>query len=303
MSKKTILFLSVFTLIFFLNPDFSLVSRSFSLPEQALEKIGGPDDNGLRERLTEIFDSLDIENERSRSGLADRLDQLYGQFLKDREDLEEFRRIIRLIITLLTDKDLFERAKAAAILGNLRSDFAVMPLIVSLLHDPHFYVRESSAQALGKLRNTKATQHLIKAICRDSSKEVINHSINSLGFIRDTRALDTLIYVLTGNEPVKSNYIFFPFKDKKCNTTEDFNLISLSNAAIALGRIKDQEATPALVQALNHRIYLIRLSAAQALSLIKDPDSLEPLQERLEVETSDSVKAAIENAIYQIENL
>jgi HEAT repeat protein len=298
MPKKLILFIPALSLGFFLSLAVLMAGCS-SQPENDDFQM----DNPMRDDLIEIFDSLNVEDKDSREGLAPKLDELSCKHQGDGEDNEELRSIIELIKTLLTDKSLFQRARAADILGNLHNDFAVRPLIVSLLHDPHFYVRESSAQALGKLRNERATRHLIKAICRDSSREVINHSVNSLGYIRDTRALDTLIYVLTGNKPVKGKNPFFPFKGKKCNTTEDFNLIALSNAAIALGRIKDPEATPALVQALNHRIYLIRISAAQALSLIRDPESLEPLQERLEVETSESVKASIKNAIYLIENL
>ncbi len=301
MLKKTILFLSVFTITFFLSTDSSFVGDSSFLFGQTIDKVSGPGDNSLKQGLKEVFDSLDIEDRGSRKDLALGLGRFSEQFHGNQKDHDEFHRIIELIITLLTDKDLFKRARAAKILGNLRNGIAVMPLVVSLRHDPHFYVRESSAQALGKIRSSKATLHLIKAICRDKTKEVLNHAINSLGSIRDSRALDTLIYILTGNEPGKDNHPFFPFKGNKCNTLEDFNLIVLSNAAIALGRIQDREATPALVQALNHKSYLIRISAAQALSLVRDPDSLGPLQERLEVETSKMVKSAIKNAIYQIE--
>ncbi len=296
MSKKLILFIPVLALGFFLTLAV-LVAGCSSRPESDTSQR----DNPVKKELTKIFDSLDIEDEGSREELALRVDELSGQSQGEQKDSEEFHRIIDLIITLLTDKDLFKRAEAAKILGNLRNDVATMPLVVSLLHDPIFYVRECSAQALGMIGSERATVYLIKAISKDESRAVINHSINSLGFIRDSRALDTLIYILTGNEGEKSEGPYFPFKGEKINTLEDYDQVALSNVAIALGRIKDQEATPALLQALAHRSYGVRISAAQALSLIRDPDSLEPLQERLEVETSKTVKAAIKNAIYNIE--
>ncbi|UCD83913.1 MAG: HEAT repeat domain-containing protein [Deltaproteobacteria bacterium] len=288
MLKKIVLFLSTFVLILFLGTDSSFI-------------VTAQNNDSIEEQLDQILDSVDVEDENSLEKLVQDLEELSEQITGEGEEQDELRRIIGLIITLLTDPDLFKRAKVADILGNLRNDLATMPLVVSLRHDPHFYVRESSAQALGKVRSTKATLHLIKVICRDRSKEVINHSINSLGFIRDTRALDTLIYILTGNEPGKGKHPYFPFKGDKCNSFEDFNLIALSNAVLALGRIQDIEATPALVQSLNHKSYLIRISSAQALSLVRNTDSLGPLQERLEVETSVLVKSAIKNAIYNIE--
>lgn len=307
MFKKIILFLLVFILTFFLSTNSSFIGSSSFLFGKSPDKTDKPSDsskppekdNDLNEMLEDMYDSLDVEGEGVLEDLANKLNQFSEQIPGDREDLEELRRIIWLKIILLTDKDLFQRARAATILGSFHNEIAVMALVISLRHDFHFYVRESSAKALGEIGSRKATLHIIKAICRDEAKEVINHAINSLGFIRDIRALDTLIYILTGNEPGKGKHPHFPFKGNKCNALDYYDLIALSNAAIALGRIQDKGATPALVQALNHKSYIIRLSAAQALSLIRDPDSLGPLEERLEVETNMMVKSAIENAIFQ----
>jgi epoxyqueuosine reductase len=73
----------------------------------------------------------------------------------------------------------------------------------------------------------------------------------------------------------------------------------LRNVAVALGNLKSGEALPALTRALDDEEPLVRGHAAWALGRIGSPSALEPLQDRLQVEsdteTRDEIAAAIAN--------
>lgn len=71
----------------------------------------------------------------------------------------------------------------------------------------------------------------------------------------------------------------------------------LRNVAVALGNLKNCEAVPALVQALQDEEPLVRSHVAWALGQIGTPESIEALRKRLEIEPDTEVREEIEEAL------
>jgi hypothetical protein len=316
MSKKLILFTSVLALGVFFSLAIPVAGR-FSRPEEGLFSEEGdsfdfsdalPRDNPMRERLTEIFDSWDTEDERSREGFAERLNQFSGQFLRDREDFGELRRIIRLIVTLLTDRDPRSREEAAVILGNSNRRIVVGPLIAALLHDRSQPVRQKAATSLGNLGSlaAPAIPILIHAVKKDEEQYVQRASVQALGLI-ETRhpkkwQIDFLIDVLDKYTGENHSYPkrWWSHRWPKRAKKKTYEVPVRSNAALSLGRLGATEAVPALLRALSDSDQMVQLASLYALALIRDPDSIEPLEEMLIEEEDPRARFALKWTIEEI---
>lgn len=74
----------------------------------------------------------------------------------------------------------------------------------------------------------------------------------------------------------------------------------LRNVAVALGNLKSREAVPALIQALQDDVPLVRQHAAWALGQIGTREALKALRGRLETEADSEVREEIEGTIQEV---
>lgn len=167
-----------------------------------------------------------------------------------------------LLIPLLNDKDEFVRQEATYALGKTRSKSAVAPLIERLTNDKKDAVKGAAAVALGEIGDESAVTPLMQVLnpqmilpaakkARKSKRRenafVLRSAAHSLGQIASRQAISALVALL---------------EDEK--TEDDVR----REAAIALGRIGDPSALPALQRAVHAEDPHLSLAAREALRRI-----------------------------------
>jgi HEAT repeat protein len=218
-----------------------------------------------------------------------------------------------LITVLLTDQDRDVRAAAAQALGEMKDGRAVEPLVKSL-QDQDRDVRVATVQALGEMKDGRAVEPLTAAL-QDQDRDVRVAAVQALREIKDGRAVEPLLKAMMvdgyGVEPILKammvdGYGVEPFMadtdprilenflteigtaavEPLIAALQDHNLheFQRSEAAKALGHIRDTRATFPLIAALRDQSGYVQAAAAQALGEINDGRAVEPLMAALQKE-------------------
>lgn len=165
---------------------------------------------------------------------------------------------VPIFISALTSNDPGVRSSAAEVLGEIKDDRAIEPLIAAL-EDEVNYVREEAVKALEIFEDKRAVEPLIIALRFNDSYEEIIEALNSID--RDwTSSAAAKKAVPLFMEMLKSRQI----KQRR-------------EAALMLGKIKDNIAVEALMLTLKDEDEKVRDLTVKALSEIKDTRIVEPL--------------------------
>lgn len=167
-------------------------------------------------------------------------------------------RAVKLLIVALQDKEPGVRQSAAKTLGVIKDPAAVDPLILAA-KDENIYVKRSAIWALGEFTDTRAVVPLIEELQNKNFKVRIS-------------AIDAIEALVkkTPNSRLNSALIA---------VLKDDNMFVRSDAARALGNIKDYRAVEPLITLLEDQgsDSNSRNMASWALGQIKDPRAIEPL--------------------------
>lgn len=201
-------------------------------------------------------------------------------------------------IAALKDEDWAIREEAATLLGGLRDPRAVPPLI-SVLKDRDRSVREAAIGALTSIG--KSSVEAVGSCLADPDLSVQEAASAVLAAIADERVHDPLIRALKSHdwivrmhaakalgrikEPASVPALIPLLQDKVKAVREE-----TSSALAAIG----EAAIPALLAALRHGEWLVRLHAVEALGKAKSPAAVEPL---LSVLFNDADSAVREDAV------
>ena len=159
------------------------------------------------------------------------------------------------------------KGSAASALGRIGDKQAVGALI-DALESEHSDVRSSAAGALGRIGDNRACNALIELLAKDPDEWTKVTAIGSLARIGDRKTASRLIDVL--NNP-------------------SFTIRVRAKAAVALGYLGDNLATPALLAATNGPRQLSR-SSLIALGMLRDENSLGILRRIAAAETEHPAK-------------
>ncbi|MDI6781604.1 MAG: HEAT repeat domain-containing protein, partial [bacterium] len=191
------------------------------------------------------------------------------------------------------------RLFASALRGDVTSlpweeiDDIGIDLLIVAAQDQNVEIRRCAAAALGKLgktHNKKVVESLIAMLNDDDWRTQRNAVIGlgEIGEIAGKKAVSCLINLLS---PIPEGFSPAIWTVR-------------GNAAIALGKIKDPEAIPPLIQSLKDEDSFIRTCAAEAIGNLKENarEAIVPLIELLveRVDTDDSVPEAAVSALINI---
>jgi HEAT repeat protein len=149
------------------------------------------------------------------------------------------------------------RLRAVEALALMKPQVAVQPLMTLVEEDPDMAVRQDAVRALGQIGDTQAIPLLLISLDRPSLKLP---AIEALGHLRSTDALPPLI-ALVESLPTEA------YEDRMEGCTDPQykeDLPPLEAAVKALAKIRDPQAIPTLIQALQST--LLRQEAAEALA-------------------------------------
>ena len=204
-------------------------------------------------------------------------------------------------IAALSDEDWAVREEAAAMLGSFKDPRAVMPLtralhdtdravreaaigalssigepsvpaLATCLGDPALHVQEAASAILASLADARVFAPLVAAL---SSRDWIvrMHAAKALGRIGDPEAVPVLMPLL---------------QDKVKAVREE-----VSGALAAIGGV----AVLALIQALQHEEWLVRLHAVEALGKLNSSDAVEPLLQALFNDRDSAIREDVVRAL------
>ena len=204
-------------------------------------------------------------------------------------------------IAALSDEDWAVREEAAAMLGSFKDPRAVMPLtralhdadravreaaigalssigepsvpaLATCLADPALHVQEAASAILASIADARVFEPLVAAL-RSRDWIVRMHAAKALGRIRDPEAVPVLMPLL---------------QDKVKAVREE-----VSGALAAIGGV----AVLALIQALQHDEWLVRLHAVEALGKLKSSDAVEPLLQALFNDRDSAIREDVVRAL------
>lgn len=179
----------------------------------------------------------------------------------------------------LTDNSPRVRAAVVDALSERGSDSVALLLVARLAEDKEQFVRKAAAYALAKFRSSERTAALIKAL-NDKDVEVRGAAAVSLGDHADTNAVAPLSDALADKMPfVRAQAARALGVNGSAAAQAVSRLISLltsdpdgevkRRAAVALGRIGDRSALPALERARRDKDPYLAESASDALKQIR----------------------------------
>jgi HEAT repeat protein len=207
-------------------------------------------------------------------------------------------------IAALRDEDWAIRGEAASLLGTFKDPRAVVPLVCLLrdqdrsvreaaiealrsigapavetvgtcLTEPDLSVQETASAILATIADERVLAPLIKAL-HSEDWIVRMHAAKALGRVRNTDAVEPLIPLL---------------QDKVKAVREE--------AAAALAAIGNA-AIPSLVEALQHKDWLVRLHAVESLGKTKSKQAVEPLLSVLFNDRDSAVREDVVRALGEI---
>jgi HEAT repeat protein len=187
------------------------------------------------------------------------------------------KKAVEPLIQSLQDSDSLVRAESATSLGKINNASAVEPLIQAL-KDDDWQVQVSVRMALVKI-GEDGTTSLIKALDDDNNSIKWGAAL-ALGGIRDPRAIEPLIAAFQKSDHDVRQTIGSALVsiNKTCAVEPFLQILQDENAsdemrsdsAMALGKMGDERAIGALLQAMSDKeSNELRLSAAKALKIIK----------------------------------
>jgi HEAT repeat protein len=164
---------------------------------------------------------------------------------------------IRANIGALEDKDIGVKRETAKVLGETRSEMALVPLETAV-GDEDYSVRIEAVKSLGLIGSEKAIE-LLRDTFKDQNRAVRLEAAEALMHIGSEKALEVLISALGAND--------------------DFVRIG---AVGALGRTNSRQVAEALIKAFQEEDKLVRLGAAEALGRMRSERAVEPFVDALE---------------------
>lgn len=164
---------------------------------------------------------------------------------------------IRANTGALKDKDIGVKRETAKVLGETRSEMALVPLEAAV-GDEDYSVRIEAVKSLGLIGSERAIE-LLRDTFKDKNRAVRLEAANALMQIGSEKALEVLISALGAND--------------------DFVRIG---AVGALGRTNSRQAAEALIKAFHEEDKLVRLGAAEALGRMRSERAVEPFVDALE---------------------
>jgi HEAT repeat protein len=173
--------------------------------------------------------------------------------------------------TALNSRDDATAAMAAWALGMIEDARAVDPLR-RVLRDPDPILRATAVSALGDIEAMSSAADVERVLREDSDRRVRLEAINALGNIESMSSLEVLSSVLNGND------------------------VEMSIAAIeAIDNLDDVHTAPAgLLRAIGSNVPELRKTAAMALGIIADPNTVDALIGLLRDADADVRMAAVE---------
>lgn len=164
---------------------------------------------------------------------------------------------IRANTGALKDKDIRVKRETAKVLGETRSEMALIPLEAAV-GDADYSVRIEAVKSLGLIGSERAIE-LLRDTFKDHNRAVRLEAANALMQIGSETALKVLISAL--------------------GAKDDFVRIG---AVGALGRTNSRQAAEALIKAFQDEDKLVRLGAAEALGQMRSERAVEPFVDALE---------------------
>lgn len=164
---------------------------------------------------------------------------------------------IRANIGALEDRDIGVKRETAKVLGETRSEMALVPLEAAV-GDEDYSVRIEAVKSLGLIGSERAIE-LLRDTFKDQNRAVRLEAADALMQIGSEKALEVLISALGAND--------------------DFVRIG---AVGALGRTNSRQVAEALIKAFQEEDKLVRLGAAEALGRMRSERAVELFVDALE---------------------
>lgn len=164
---------------------------------------------------------------------------------------------IKANIGALKDKDIRVKRETTKVLGETRSEMALVPLEAAI-GDEDYSVRIEAVKSLGLIGSERAIE-LLRDTFKDKNRAVRLEAADALMQIGSEKALEVLISALGAND--------------------DFVRIG---AVGALGRTNSRQVAEALIKAFQEEDKLVRLGAAEALGRMRSEKAVEPFVDALE---------------------
>jgi HEAT repeat protein len=196
----------------------------------------------------------------------------------------------------LAHYSVWQRARAAHVLGDLASKEAV-PALVEALGDEERDVRAAAVRSLGQLRDPAAVEPLVRALVHHevpraaSSQALLAIGPLAADPLRDLARSQECELHATAIELIGlvGDASDGPWLEVRLN---DESPAVRANAAGALGRLGDEDAATSLRIALYDATMPVRVAAARALGAIGDTEAREALLERALTGDFDTARAA-----------
>lgn len=164
---------------------------------------------------------------------------------------------IRANTGALKDKDIRIKRETAKVLGETRSEMALIPLEAAV-GDADYSVRIEAIKSLGLIGSERAIE-LLRDTFEDKNRAVRLEAANALMQIGSEKAMEVLISAL--------------------GAKDDFVRIG---AVGALGKTNSRQVAEALIKAFQEEDKLVRLGAAEALGRMRSERAVEPFVDALE---------------------
>ncbi len=255
---------------------------------ESLAKIG---DNSMAPALKEVIADPSVTIRRNVSELLSNI--------SDEKMIMTFNQLIK-------DDDPQVRLTATKALSKMGGPIAASSLAIAV-KDQDRRIRELAVRALGRTGNPSLSPILLNVLNSDQSTEVRQRAAESISKLGDNSGLKQMLRILKNdNEPEEVRAAVASAVGILGSMTEVPVLISLlksasvllrTNAATALGKIKDTSALPTLKYLVeSDQDSLVRGAAIWALVEIKEPASLKVICKALR-DKSSSVKACAAEAL------
>ena len=194
------------------------------------------------------------------------------------------------LLTALKDKDWRVRLKATEALGGLGSKTAVQSLLEIVQRDPDTAVRQDAIRALGNIGDPSATELLLGLL--DEPRLQIQ-AIEAIGKIGDRRTVPTLTKLVTHLDSSRYEDRVPACEDERYEQ----DLAIVESAIQALARLKDEQAIPVLITALQST--LVRKDAAEALTAFGKA-AIPPLVEIYKKETDENIQYHVKGTLAKL---
>ena len=200
-----------------------------------------------------------------------------------------------------------ERRRLTVLRIGQSQDCRLLELIEPLRNDAWKMVRQAVAMAFGELANSRSVALSMELLC-DREGDVIRESIRSLKKLADVRSTRPLM-VLGLTEPslrVQTLDAVVSFGSSGISELLEIinerNPLTIEDAVIALGRIGDTRAVPALLLTLDHADDRFRPKILDALGLLGDRSALSAIVGQLS-DNDEKVQLSAVRAVQRIPDL